>query len=303
MGCQRSGTTMLASQLGKAKNAIAFPEMEFVHQLISPAYRIKYSAEEAYENLICSFRFKASGLQISFAQFSEHYDKKDLSLLVRKLVEVNSEQVGAKDTLIWVEHNPQNRDKVHELKDYFPDAKFIHIVRDPRAIYWSMKSNKRWNFGEPTAFAAFWNQAVGQGYHYAKEYSDDCIEVVYENFVTNTEEELMRICSFLDLTYSKEMLMGGGVKLPEFTKYQHAFTEKPADPSRLTIWKSNITTFEDEYISSRCYDWMYYYDYLGRERQDRVLSWSERVGCFVSMVKSDVVSRLVTKYQNWKSTS
>jgi hypothetical protein len=299
MGCQRSGTTMLASQLGRAKNVIAFPEMQFIHKLISRDYREKYSAEEAYRTLCHDFRYKTSGLKIDAAEFCKYYINNDLSLLLLKLIEANSNLGSTQTSLVWIEHNPQNRDKVNELKDCFPNAKFIHIVRDPRSIYWSMKSNPRWNIGEPLTFTAFWNQAVSQGYLYSREYLDSCIEVSYEHFVKDTAKELKRLCEFISIDYSDEMLTGGGVKLPEFTKYQHAFTEKPSDPSRIELWKGKLTSFEEQIICSRCYDWMYQYNYLDRNRIVRVLSTTEKITCFLKKINTEFVYRVVSKAQNW----
>jgi hypothetical protein len=300
MGCQRSGTTMLASQLGVAENAVAYPEMQFILNLASPAYRSITSAHDAYQQMIGNFRYKVTGLSISESQFSEAYQHSDLAEVIKRLVELNA-QKQPQNGLIWIEHNPKNRDAVRNLAKVFPEAKFIHIVRDPRAIYWSMKSNPRWHIGDPLSFSTLWKDAVACCFLHSKNLSNRFVEVKYEDYVANSALHLQQLCAFVDLEYKVEMLNGGGVKLPKFTQQQHAFTTKPAEKSRIHQWQGKVSDYDRALIEFECFDWMQHYGYSQGERPAFTLTWQDKVRCSLRSVVAIVQAKFVSKYQNKSS--
>jgi hypothetical protein len=297
MGCQRSGTTMLASQLGKAKNAIAFPEMQFILNLTSKAYRSNTRPEQAFINLQQNFRFKVAGLHIVERVFVEEYQKKDLSVVITTLVKLNYFNSAAEE-ITWLEHNPQNRDAVITLIKVFPEAKFIHIYRDPRAIYWSMKSNARWHIGDPLTFSLLWKDAVSKCYLHSNNFRKHFIEIKYEDYVEDPESHLKVLCVFLNMEYSIKMLEGGGVNLPKFTQQQHKFTTKPADISRINQWQYKISDYDRDVIELVCYEWMLHYGYISQERSALKITWKDKLGCYLRSVGATVQSKLVNLYQN-----
>jgi hypothetical protein len=297
MGCQRSGTTMLASQMAVAENAVAFPEMQFILNLASPTYRRVTKARDAYQQMIGNFRYQVTGLSISESQFIEAYQDADLAEVIRCLVELNAHK-QPKDKLIWIEHNPKNRDAVVNLAKAFPEAKFIHIVRDPRAIYWSMKSNPRWHIGDPLSFSTLWKDAVACCFLHSKNLSERFVEVKYEDYVENSAFHLQQLCAFVDLKYTDEMLNGGGVRLPKFTQQQHAFTTKPAEKSRIHQWQGKVSDYDRAIIEFECFDWMQHYGYIQGERPTLSLNWQDKLRCSVRSGMAVVQAKIVSKYQN-----
>jgi len=297
MGCQRSGTTMLASQLGMGEDVIAFPEMQFVLKLINKSYRNSVCAEQAYQNLMSDFRFKVSGLKIKKEDFLIYYAYRDLSEVVSLLIKSNIKD-SAIEKITWIEHNPKNRDAVLELANAFPNAKFVHIYRDPRAVYWSMKSNPRWHIGDPITFSRLWVEAVSKCFLHFSNSKLKIVQVSYENYVTQTEDELKKLCQFLEIEFSAQMLKGGGVKLPKFTQPQHALTTKPTDVSRINKWKNRVSDYDELLINSMCYDWMHQYGYLSERYLQRTLSCKDKMNCGLRSLKSILVAKMLNKYQN-----
>ena len=61
----------------------------------------------------------------------------------------------------WAEKTPGNIIHAERLFDLWPNAKLIHIVRDPRDIFASRRQAKKWD--DPDYFAELWCSFFGRG--------------------------------------------------------------------------------------------------------------------------------------------
>ncbi len=268
IGCQRSGTTMLAAQLGRGANVVALPEMQFIADLLAcETFDGREAIAAAYHRLISNFRFRVIELPFSLQEFetaaTARGGKGVVLAIVRKYMAHH--QLAKRGTeIVWVEHSPSHRSDVDFLLSHFHDARFIHIVRDPRGVYASMKSNPRFYAWEPLTFVRRWIFAVSSGHLSALERPDRCLEVRYEDLVRDPAGELSSICAFIGVPFSDVMLEGGGVILPKFTRKQHALTGQRADASKATDWTKRIHRREAETIEHFCGQWMKHYGYLSQ---------------------------------------
>ena len=105
--------------------------------------------------------------------------------------------------IIWGDKSPSYIISLDLIKQQFPDAKFIHIIRDVRDYCLSI--NHAWNKSMPRA-AQRWCESIEMAQNIAKSFPDDYIEVFYENLLDNPELEAKRICSFLNIPYDSSML-------------------------------------------------------------------------------------------------
>lgn len=279
-GCPRSGTTMLASQLAASEAAIALPEMPYVSWLVNVSMATEYDQRSVYEKLTNNFFYKAMGLSYSFHQFREAALEQDsrerVFAIIRAYIEQNKEKLNKRDLRYWVEHSPISRESSHILAAAFPEAKFIHIVRDPRSVFSSMTKLPAWNTHDPLMFAKFWANAVSRSYLYAKENPDRVIEVRYEDYLTDSPGQLQRLCDFVGVERTEEMLQGGGVLLPQFTQSQHLLTKGPTRPRDKEEWREKIPCRYAEVISAYCLPWMISYGYLDQGDEFKAASRSER---------------------------
>ncbi len=90
------------------------------------------------------------------------------------------------------------------LVELFPDAKIIHLVRDPRAVVESML-RMPWAPDDVVANSSKWRVNVWAAARFAQS-SDRMLETRYEDLVTAPERELRRICEFLKEDYDPRML-------------------------------------------------------------------------------------------------
>lgn len=102
-------------------------------------------------------------------------------------------------TKYWLEKTPYNERFARQIFQWWPDARCIHVVRDPRDNFVSYrKKHPDWTAG---FFAQSWEASTRLGLRNVKEFGTDRYWLVtYEEFVQKPEEMLGRIRTFLDIS-------------------------------------------------------------------------------------------------------
>jgi hypothetical protein len=111
------------------------------------------------------------------------------------------------DKARWGEKTPGNIYHADLLRDMFPDALFVHVVRDPRGGVASM--NRVSFFPDDAVLNALNRHKVmthGRAFLHRSIPSRQRTEVRYEDLVSAPRETLRRLCRFLDLPYEDQML-------------------------------------------------------------------------------------------------
>ncbi len=98
----------------------------------------------------------------------------------------------------------------------YPDAKILHMIRDPRDRYASSKT--RWGIrrGGVGAGTAEWLASAQLALENQRRYPDRYLTVRYETLVTAPEDTVRALCGFIDEPFVPEMLaMEGAPRLLE----------------------------------------------------------------------------------------
>ncbi|MEL6348389.1 MAG: sulfotransferase [Myxococcota bacterium] len=104
---------------------------------------------------------------------------------------------------VWGDKSPGYLVHLQTLKADFPQARFIHIIRDVRDYCLSMKTA----FGKSmTRAAQRWRNRIEGARHVAHTFPDDYTEVRYEDLLADPTEEVERLCQFIGVDFSPEML-------------------------------------------------------------------------------------------------
>ena len=111
----------------------------------------------------------------------------------------------------WAECTPDNVFYMREIKASFPDARFIHMVRDGRDVALSLARQGwippyRWDTTRPYVPAAlFWDRAVQAGREGGRGVHPNYLEVHFEDLVQDPERALARVATFIEhrLDYAK----------------------------------------------------------------------------------------------------
>lgn len=101
------------------------------------------------------------------------------------------------------------------FKNHFPNLKMVSLVRDPRDNFASIRSgikNYYSKFGEGinSALASVINRArldLKSAEINQKNFSDSFLAIRYEDLVSNPEETMRKVSTFLSIDFSKSMLI------------------------------------------------------------------------------------------------
>lgn len=150
----------------------------------------------------------------------------------------------------WCDSTPDNLLVMEEIHRAFPDALFIHVVRDGRDVALSL-SRQQWirplpgDRDAPAYLPAglYWSWAVGRGRAAGRRLGGAYLEVLYEDLVRTPETALGRISAFLGhfIDYAKVRRTAiGSVSRPN-TSFD---APAPRDFQPMGRWRSLLSESE-----------------------------------------------------------
>jgi Sulfotransferase family len=261
IGRPRSGTTMLRTMLDAHPNVLI--PLEFSN-LIHLQYKYaktnfwtKENLEEIYKDFINTYAVKQWNIDKEdlyknlLSCTGEHKFEK----IVKIIYSHYQSSFTKKEMLIIGDKSPINSLYIKKLNQIsFNKAKYIYLTRDPRDNIASMK--KFSIFSPSTAILAnYWKQSAKQYYQLKKIDADRFIHVKYEDLLTQTEEELKKICIFLDIPFKKEILDYSKQKQnysDDFVKQWQDKLFSAPDKSNIALWKKNMSDKEIRKIDYYC---------------------------------------------------
>jgi len=270
IGKERSGTTLLQLMLNGHSNVLAPPESRFIIMMY-----LKYGKKQNWtEKDITAFCDKLYYEKI-FANFwniskEELYDslvrvKEKLNYpLLCKIIFQHFDKNG-KDIKIYMDKNPLYYRFLPELKEIFPQTKFIHIVRDYRGNILSHKRIVRIKFS--IADMAYRWMSVNKHIESVKSKApSQWFSLTYESLVQDPEKVMKQVCGFLDIPFEQSMIEGHNEKLfPSFykKKNEHEFNRyhkkvfEPVTTSYVDEWKDKMSVEEQEVAEFVAGDYAY----------------------------------------------
>ena len=243
-GCVRSGTTMLGAILGAHPRHVCPPEMPFKFDMLRAAAADgALSAGEAHR--VAEGHWKASALGWHLDAQRWDFAASTVAEAAEGIVRGYGELHGRPDPVVWIDHTPVNVRFAAALAKAFPEASFVHVVRDGRAVMASMM-RVEWGPDGPLAAARMWTERVAQGMAAETALHGRCARVRYEDVVAEPEPTLRRLCRDIGIEYHPAMLTGSGFSATPYIASQHALVGRPPDASRLDAWTEQLADREVE---------------------------------------------------------
>lgn len=265
-GCQRSGTTLLGAMLGAHSNCVCTPESQFKIDVLRSIKISKtiHSPESILSRVIRNWRYKVWALKL--ASESDPFEEigGTYASVIKWVVKKYGEKIGKPHAKIWVDHTPNNLKFALELLKIFPETKMVHIVRDGRGIAASVIPLD-WGPNTIARAASWWVDRVAYGLAAEIALGDSRIRrVKYEELVMNPEATIKSLCSFLDLEFQEQMLMGRGFLVPQYSRSQHRLVGTAPDSSRASAWETELTPRQIEIFEFLTSDFL---SFLGYQMQ------------------------------------
>lgn len=122
---------------------------------------------------------------------------------------------------------------------HFPDAKFIHIVRDGRGVAASVLPLD-WGPNTVERAARWWAEEMASGLALESWDPRRVMRVKYEDLVENCESTIRRLGDFVGLEFEPAMLRADGFSLG-FRSHQHALVGSPPRADRARAWTATLS--------------------------------------------------------------
>ena len=246
-GAARSGTTLVQNILDSHPDVCGAPEFHHITDIVQLRKRLHSSVNQGLIDLICS------------------YDDIDscICTLIEDLLLPLAEKYKCR---FLSEKTPNNVLIFPALINLFPEARFIHVVRDPRAVISSLlQVGKRaekagWKTEDYThsvlAAISYVNRYLHSGFASYKISPERVLTLSYERLVSYPELETKGICRFLDIEWSQQMLCPGSIRhLGEKAVTNNVWYDTKSynrDPESYEIdkWKAQLTYAQQVLIAT-----------------------------------------------------
>lgn len=196
-GQRRSGTTLMRTILSRHPHIARVPESHFFQE--ERFERFFQDLLERHEGFFGRIHVGRPEMDDAVAMFIDH------------LFQQRTTRRGATR---WLEKSPENILRIDYVLRLFPNAQFIHMIRDPRDTLCSMKQQARtykpnWVKFTADVSASEWVRAIEMGLRW-RESADRYMEVRYEELVSEPEVMVQRVLSFLGEPWCPNILDSSG---------------------------------------------------------------------------------------------
>jgi len=252
VGCDRSGTTLLRLMLIQGPELHIPAESRFLAVLnehselygnFSQPHQRWFFIRDLQTN-------RATAKTVTFPVFALTIEEAQCALegaaptnfpgAAAALYEASTRKAGKSR---WGDKTPAHVRDIPWLAQAFPNAQFVHIIRDPRDVAGSIVK-AGWAHGSHREAAEFWKERVQAGRNAGTKLGHDSYrEIKYEALVTKPGEELPALCGWLGLEYTDKMLTTSE-RIEEHIPAEHLklfpLAAGPVDRSRAQAWRQSM---------------------------------------------------------------
>lgn len=232
-------------------------------------------------------RFK--GLHIDVDEFIENMEERTYAEIVRRFY---AEWAYLKGADRWGGKTPDYAIHARELFQLFPDAKFVHLIRDGRDVALSL-SKLEWGPKDPLLAALHWGKRVQGAINFGRDLGRATyIEMFYEKWVQHPEREFARLLRFIDYGGDQFLLVR------EFEKV----TSPKVKRDNYNKWKKEMSQTQVkafERMGGELLDFLGYEvthpELLGENVSLRRLIWHHLQNAFRKLLRGEGIKGLINK--------
>jgi hypothetical protein len=223
IGCPRSGTSFLYHLMLSAGGFAEFRTQMNVYDVLEPIYgdlRVLANKRRMMKDWLRSKAFAVSGLDADEIKEKVLAECRNGSDFLRLVMDSVASRQGVNR---WIDSTPTNAPHISRIHRDFPEAKFVHIIRDPRDVALSL-DKRGWTRPLPwdkenslPAAGVYWKWIVSKARNDGKVLGDAYTEIRYEDLAQNPKQSLARLGEFLDhdLDYDRiQQVSIGSVRKP-----------------------------------------------------------------------------------------
>ncbi|RLD06318.1 MAG: hypothetical protein DRI56_08165 [Chloroflexota bacterium] len=301
-GHPKSGTSLLRAMLDSHPQLIVYPEESVFFRRYLPLAQNKPFEEQlqlAEQYLLQMFSWNKTNPPPNQKYYPDrdytHISFEDTCQAMRKLIAENGyrhpgdilsasvlaygEVTNQKNQEIkhWVEKTPYNERFAEQIFAWWPEAKCIHIIRDPRDNYASYHQlHPDWT---PEFFGANWNMVARIGLKNEARFGKERYLIMrYEDLVKSPAENVKKIIEFLSI--QNNITLTTPTRAGRSWKGNSMFADKFQGISDKPVgrWREKLTQREAALLEWKTLFLMKHFSYHAQHRRDisalfKTLSW------------------------------
>ena len=246
-GFDRSGTTLLSMMMGAhPRIAVPFSATGLWYRYGNCLDRYgnlatTHDVERLIDDLLREERIHLWDVELPRHELLEDLEPGSYASVVARFHRLYARHMG-KDR--WGNSDIATLDNMDKAHHWFPNALFVHIVRDGRDV---ALSHETYPYGASNIAecASWWTHRLLVNLKMGAILGPRRYLVVrYEDLVLKSEDTLRRLCSFMGVAYSPEMLEYPrmvGEKVPSSRRWLWPTLDKPPVESNAYRWKTQMS--------------------------------------------------------------
>ncbi|WP_248965902.1 sulfotransferase family protein [Sphaerisporangium perillae] len=250
IGCPRSGTTMLQLMLHSHGRIAVPPETRFLtsayfHRRLHGDMRDADNRRKLAEWIATdkTTKFRELGIERTAYVRRAVEGPGSLGSVTGEAFRAYAERFGKPR---WGDKRPSYIKHVDVLLRLFPDAQFVHLIRDGRDCVASLKEMPWYTLDVFHAIAT-WAESVDLGWSHAERLpAGTYYELRYEDLTADPESELSRLCGFLGEEFDPAMCEPRYMATTAVParKVWHSNTHKDVTRARVGSWATRLAPWE-----------------------------------------------------------
>jgi hypothetical protein len=243
LGVSRSGTTLLRVMLDRSPG-IAIPDESFFVPLLARRHGRAVEPKAFLDDLSRIPNLRTWGVSPEEVAPRLRSGMKT-GEAISAIFESYAMKVGKPR---WGDKTPMYMRHLPLLARLFPDAQYVHLIRDGRDAALSFLEMPEGTFtrtwahpGDAAQFACLWRKEVGDARVLGRRAGPGrYLEVRYEDLVTTTSEVVESICDFANLPFELEMVEYAGAVDVSDKPHQQRLLQAPTAGVR--SWRDDMTS-------------------------------------------------------------
>jgi hypothetical protein len=284
LGVQRAGTTLINKLLSKNNQLKIFERETHLYILL---WNIRNSLPFSNNRKLANYLF------LNLPKINNGWTHADSLPILKELTDLladSDKSITSVDDLMeffllyWQNRHPQKlvgeKTPGHIfylslLIKKFPYARFIIMIRDPRACYLSENTKLKNAQAKPLSIMTFitrWASVSFLARYYQKKYPKQVQVYKYEDLILHPQETIMHACDFLKIDFSEKMLEA---KVTNSSFQDGKQQDKTFNQENIDRWKEMLTPNEiiliESTLSSELKHWKYSFSALRKTKPPELL--------------------------------
>tara|TARA_R110002050_G_scaffold222726_3_gene358510 strand:- start:2762 stop:3769 length:1008 start_codon:yes stop_codon:yes gene_type:complete len=256
IGSGRSGTTLLRTILNQHPDICIPPES---HGAIPNAVKQYYiGGESGWQRLISlsigeflrhtNFKLWKTDLQKNISELYElSPEKQSLRSIIDYIYQeyIKKHKIGASR---WGDKTPFNTLRLKWILKLYPNAKFVFVLRDPRAVASSFRKSEINPHLHESALR--WKASIKAFEKLGQNSKSNTLLLKYEDLVMEPEAIIRKVCLFLNIEFQTTMLTERRAFSGDGTIAHHKNSQRKINRTSLEKWREFLSKEEIKNIES-----------------------------------------------------